>query len=90
MKCNICALKDTKPCYECHMCMGGDSHFRPIPNAKKKTNADKIRAMSDEELAQFLDMCEDAGSQDSTVAIDENGNPIRMIYWLQQPAEEET
>lgn len=55
------------------------------------TNADRIRAMSDEELEAFLegiyDVTEDGGGK----IIDGN-----MIYpgdtlgWLQQPAEEET
>lgn len=31
-KCKKCALAESKPCYECNMCMGGDNHFRPIPN----------------------------------------------------------
>ena len=31
-KCKKCALAGCKPCYECNMCMGGDDHFRPIPN----------------------------------------------------------
>lgn len=35
-KCEQCALKGTKPCYECNLCMGGDSHFKPISNPSKE------------------------------------------------------
>lgn len=41
-----------------------------------KTNAQKIRAMSDEELAEFL------------IDLADDGN-LRIREWLQQPAEEE-
>lgn len=52
------------------------------------TNADRIRAMSDEELAEFLDTCEARGYQDSSIARDSSGHCIAMLEWLQQPAEE--
>lgn len=38
-KCQKCVLKDAKPCYECSMCMGGNDHFRPMPDISQKTNA---------------------------------------------------
>lgn len=41
-----------------------------------KTNAQKIRAMSDEELAEFL------------IDLADDGN-LRIRDWLQQPAEED-
>ena len=54
-KCEYCYLKDTRPCYECSACMSGDDHFRPAkPEKKQMTNADRIRAMSDETLAEFI------------------------------------
>ena len=54
-KCEYCYLKNAKPCYECSACMSGDDHFRPAKQEKKRTtNADRIRAMSDEELAKLL------------------------------------
>ena len=54
-KCEYCYLKNARPCYECSACMSGDDHFRPAkPEKKRTTNADRIRAMSDEELADFL------------------------------------
>ena len=45
-------------------------------NVGKMTNADRIRAMSDEELAEFL------------IDIADDGN-LRIREWLQQPAGEE-
>ena len=54
------------------------------------TNADRIRAMSDEELCEFLgeykfcDICEE-GCDSCTY----NGDcDKRLLEWLQQPAEE--
>ena len=52
------------------------------------TNADKIRAMSDEELAAFLDMCESMGYEDSSIATDSSGHCMDMLEWLKQPAED--
>ena len=93
-KCNSCALRDAKPCMECSMCMSGDSHFRPIPNAEKKTNADRIRAMSDEKLAEWLacPICKYASCKKTCPAILPNADPceIQILSWLQQPAEEDT
>ena len=61
-----------------------------IDHAKPQTNADRIRAMSDEELAVFLgeyrfcDICEE-GCADCTYHGDCDK---RLSDWLQQPAEE--
>ena len=52
------------------------------------TNADRIRAMSDEELAEFLDFCENRGYEDASVAVDGHGCMIPMLEWLKQPAKE--
>ena len=98
MKCHNCALRDAKPCMECSMCMSGDSHFRPIPNAIKKTNADRIRAMSDEELAEMLVVAVN-GLQPCTLYYSmptertflTEAEAVRVtLEWLQQPAEEDT
>lgn len=43
---------------------------------KKQTNADRIRAMNDEELAEFL------------IDLTDDGN-LKIREWLQQPAEED-
>ena len=57
------------------------------------TNADKIRAMSDEELAKYLsNPCECAVDPERD-GYRECGNDLCVKYlleWLQQPAEEET
>ena len=51
------------------------------------TNADRIRAMSDEELAEFIDKCEAAGYEDSSIAWRESGGVMDPLGWLQKPAE---
>ena len=50
---------------------GWKCNYIPVP-----TNADRIRAMSDEELAEFL------------IDLADDGN-LRIREWLQQPAGEE-
>lgn len=57
------------------------------PLTKPQTNADRIRAMSDEELAEFLE------STNSNMAIKLGGKYIfrakeYIEIWLKQPAEE--
>ena len=66
------------------------------------TNADRIRAMSDEELTVFLDdltcLCVDCNDHDGVnenCPIYKQGcgrycEPKDLMDWLQQPAEEET
>ena len=52
-------------------------HFRDLTKkVEPLTNAQKIRAMSDEELAEFL------------IDLADDGN-LRIREWLQQPAEED-
>ena len=83
----------------------GGSVERRLPDRyvpKSVTNADRIRAMSDEELAVFLDdltcLCVDCNDHDG---VNENcpiykqgcgryGEPKDLMDWLQQPAEEDT
>ena len=48
----------------------------PDKDAGKMTNADRIRSMTDEELAEFL------------IDLADDGN-LRIREWLQQPAEED-
>ena len=69
---------------------------------KPMTNADRIRAMSDEELAVFLDdltcLCVDCNDHDGVnenCPIYKQGcgrycEPKDLMDWLQQPAEEDT
>lgn len=55
----------------------------------RTTNADRIRAMTDEELAKFIGRCENAGYADGSIAPDgPDGWPMEIIDWLRQPAEE--
>lgn len=66
-------------------------HFREVTKkVEPLTNADKIRSMSDEELAEFL---WDFNLADvSTVKMGEFGPHMfryRLKEWLQQPAEED-
>lgn len=52
-------------------------HFREVTKKMDPmTNADRIRAMSDEELAEFL------------IDLSDDGN-LKIREWLQQPAEED-
>ena len=93
-KCEYCYLKNARPCYECSACMSGDDHFRPAkPEKKRTTNADRIRAMSDYELAQMLATgkwtftclkCMEFIDGECSMKCDE-----RCLEWLHQPAEGE-
>ena len=49
---------------------------------REMTNADKIRSMTDEELADFL-------NQWGTSTRAWQKDPGETLYWLQQPAEED-
>ena len=81
-KCEYCYLKNARPCYECSACMSGDDHFRPAkPEKKRTTNADRIRAMSDEELADFL------AYTWATSARAWQKDTGETLHWLKQNAE---
>lgn len=59
---------------------------------KVETNADRIRAMSDEELAKYLSIPCDCTVDPERDGFRECGNDLCVKYlleWLQQPAEEE-
>ena len=59
---------------------------------KVETNADRIRAMSDEELAKYLSNPCDCAVDPERDGYRECGNDLCVKYlleWLQQPAEEE-
>ena len=60
---------------------------------KVETNADRIRAMSDEELAKYLSNPCNCAVDPERDGYRECGNDLCIKYlleWLQQPAEEET
>lgn len=63
--------------------------YGPCPY-ETPSNADRIRAMDDEELAEFIDKCEAAGYEDSSIAWRESGGAMDTLDWLQKPAEKET
>ena len=81
--------KDALPevCLECKYVHAEPSKWKE----KVQTNADRIRAMSDEELAEFLggyqfaDMC-DEGCDNCTYHGDCDK---RILEWLKQPVEGE-
>ena len=56
----------------CRMCNGSGE--------KTMTNADRIRAMSDEELAEWMAECN---------AYKENADASQWLPWLKQPVEED-
>lgn len=63
-------------------------YLDPMPKRKPPTNADCIRSMSDEELAEFIAECERAGYADGSITPKGNdGYHMDVIDWLRQPAE---
>ena len=85
-----------EPCVSCRRpYIGEPTKFK----AKPQTNADRIRAMSDAELAQFL---AERSVNESTVQLLDKDNDLTavqieairhriycaLIQWLKQPAEE--
>lgn len=80
---------DCEKLFEAIDCLG---EYEDKAEQKPMTNADRIRAMTDEELANFLaNPCE--CSVDTTIdGHRECGNKLCIQYlleWLQQPAEED-
>lgn len=53
------------------------------------TNADKIRAMDDNDLAVFLMTVEAMGWQNSSIAKDDKGNVVNMFDWMGMAVTEE-
>ena len=88
-KCEYCYLQNARPCYECYACISGDDHFRPAkPEKKPMTNADKIRAMTDDELADLI--IREIGYCAPTGDCEKSSNDCRACWldWLKQSAEE--
>lgn len=88
---NATCLLGEKGCYK-----DGKCHYLGNCEHKVLTNADRIRAMSDEELAEFLcgvyddDNCgvyqDECGKFiNGTIIIDYDQN--KLLEWLKQPAE---
>ena len=85
--CNICKYAGT-PSYKspCSECKG----FSKYEYEKPQTNADRIRAMSDEELAEDICdvlMCAQCPALCLCNSTDGKANGLKK--WLQQPAEGE-
>lgn len=83
-ECTTCARAPyNKDSHVCKNCFGYTPLGKPIYNhwtKKMHTNADRIREMDDNELAEFL----------STKLNDDFYEcPDLTLQWLQQPAEEE-
>ena len=88
----LCTNPDSKKCGEL---VGGCSEYceewtkkveretTPIESKKTITNADRIRAMSDEELAKHFSslIC------DINEGVEYHEAPSRWLEWLKQPAE---
>lgn len=71
------------PCSRCDMTAG--SQFCMYEHEEKPTNADKIRAMSDDELSEFLWQfdIEEVAREDNYWL-----TRRKLIEWLKQPMEE--
>lgn len=83
------ALK-TGVCPMCEDCPDGCPIETPKDSRNIVTNADRIRSMSDKELAEFLRNIRDCGDYEELKFI----GGVRMDYvsvidWLKQPAKEE-
>lgn len=91
--CNYCELEPAEePCKSCNATDEGFTNWKKREHPTM-TNADRIRSMSDEELAQFL--CDfrscDADKHPCDGCKAERNchtGHAGMIDWLQQPAEE--
>lgn len=71
--CKNCPVKPCETLYRGSICL---SRRHKLGLGDPMTNADRIRAMSDEELAEFL------------IDLADDGN-LKIRDWLQQPAEED-
>ena len=96
----ICKFNTCGTCFNCY-----SKHFNkdcfPCEDADPMTNADRIRSMSDEELAEFLTHINPTNCQDCAFSHGWRCQPDRDDYsdfekckegrkrWLQQPAEGE-
>ena len=86
VKCLTTNLEVNYPCSTvCALYGDCVTAFLKAKKQRVRTNADRIRAMSDEELAEAMDMlCPPV--KDCT----HDGNCVKCwIYWLRQPAEED-
>lgn len=98
--CNACAFFDDvfcpmAPCGPEGRSDGRDVIFVEVPEPEPKTNANRIREMSNEELAGFLSDITDCSSCATAIHNfchaneHENCNAV-ILQWLNRPAEEES
>lgn len=86
--CERCYLRDAKPCMECSTCNHGHRNFRLAPHTP--THADRIRAMSDEELAVTLMRPNEMGMAEIPCDHSDDKNCCEcLLNWLKQEAGEE-
>ena len=74
-----------RPCYDdgkCHY-KGECGHRAPL------TNADRIRSMSDEEMAEFISSIPMCVGEDEDLNCEIDVCKECFLKWLQQPAEED-
>lgn len=85
--CAVCLHKNVHP-NVCSDCLGG-THFKP----RIKTNADRVRSLSDEELAELFEIIPHSGNP-STFTIDgfciDDGlrSKRQWLDWLTRETEE--
>lgn len=97
--CERCYARDAKPCMECSTCNPGHHNFRSVPTLPP-TNGDRIRARTDEEMADFIvEDCLDGkihfckNKPECREILEQNECiPTEMcrqcaLDWLRQPAE---
>lgn len=84
----VTAITDT-----CLLCRYVDKEGHPQPSnwiPKAKTNADRIRDMSDNELAEYI--CKNLGCYicpGNTLCVGSGGKANGLKKWLKQPVEDE-
>ena len=91
-----CASCKNEGSYKCHSCMGkyydGVLQGAPTKYIKKpQTNADRIRAMSDEELSKFIghnSLCDQIQNDNGAWCKKQSVCEGCLVEWLKQPAEE--
>ena len=93
--CGNCKFREVEsyeePCSSCR-CTSGGAPTKWVSQHEPQTNADRIRAMSDEELAKFIPDWSYTGACkcDEQSYVDCNNECEKcVVEWLKQPAESE-
>lgn len=81
-----------KSCADGCYLAGTDGQISFCLSYKPQTNADRIRAMSDEELAEFLEdetwMCESYDFCHECPRVEMSGDCVSVLGWLRQPVKD--